>query len=594
VFLTVIANPAWALRYRVDIAHTGVAELDDVLPQVSLLQRLHDSDPPDPIGLIGRARGDSDRVRDAARSLGYYGATVEIRIDGKALDDPDLVGVLEAGDATREVPVTVAIVPGQPYRLRRITTNGLPPGSSIRSTLAVGAQAKAADILAAETALLNALRADGYAFARATREVVVDHDAKSADVTTTIDPGRRVDFGETRFEGLDRIQEDFVRNRLRFAPGDRYSSTLLEDSRADLAGLGVFSVVRTRLGADQPDADGRVPVVINVTERPRRSIAFGAAYATDEGLSLRASWTHRNLFGRGESLQLTAEMSRLLQNTVGDATGHVDLLFRKPDIFAERDLTLQIDVSAIRERLDFYNRDAVVGGFAFERKFNPHLTGALGVRVEAAHLQGSDTPEHVVSVGLPGTVTWNTADSALDPTHGFRVIAALTPTMTFGDDPARYLFARATGTAYFNLGEPGRSVIATRLSLGSIMGASRGAVPINQRFFAGGGGSVRGYAFQSIGPHDALGQPSGGLSILEASLEMRQRFGESWGAVAFVDAGSASADSFGFVEDLRIGVGAGVRYYTPIGPIRLDVAFPLKRDEHSGNWQLYIGIGQAF
>jgi translocation and assembly module TamA len=594
VFLMGVAGPAWALRYSVDIAHTGVAELDSVLPQVSLLQRLRESDPPDPVGLIGRARGDSDRVRDAARSLGYYGATVDIRIDGKALDDPDLATQLEAGDASREVPVTIALTPGQPYRMRRITTNGLPPGSTIHSTLAVGAQAKAADILAAETTLLNALRADGYAFVRATREVVVDHDAKAADVTTTIDPGRRVNIGDVRFEGLDRIQEDYVRNRLRFAPGDRYSSTVLEDSRADLASLGVFSVVRTRLGAEQPDADGRVPVVINVTERPRRTISFGAAYATDEGLSLNASWMHRNLFGRAESLQITAELSRLLHNSPQGTTGHLDFVFRKPDIFTERDLALRVTLSLIRERLDAYNRDAITFGPAFERKFSQRLSGTLGVQVEVARLSGADTPTHVTSLDLPGTLTWNSADNTLDPTSGIRATLALTPTHSFGETTATYLMARATGSTYFNLGEPGRSVLATRLSLGSIMGADRTAIPINRRFFGGGGGSVRGYAFQSIGPRDVLDNPSGGLSILEASVEMRQRFGESWGAAAFVDMGAVSATSFGFAQQVRVGVGVGARYYTAIGPIRLDVAVPTRRDAHSGKWQLYIGIGQAF
>jgi translocation and assembly module TamA len=593
VFL-LAASPAFALRYRVDIAHTGVAELDEVLPQVSLLQRLRESDPPDPIGLIGRARGDTDRIRDAARSLGYYGATVDIRIDGKALDDPDLTGALEGGDAAREVPVAVAITPGQPYRLRRIQTNGLPPGSAVRSNLAVGAQAKAADILAAETALLNALRADGYAFARATREVVVDHDAKAADVTTTIEPGRRIDFGEVRFEGLDRVQEDFLRNRLRFAPGEQYSSTVLEDSRADLAGLGIFSVVRTRLGAEQPDADGRVPVVINVTERPRRTISFGAAYATDEGISLRASWMHRNLFGRAESLQITAELSRLAHNSPQDTTGHLDFVFRKPDIFAERDLALRLELSLIRERLDAYDRDAVVLGPVLERKFNPRLSGALGLQAEVAHLDGADTPHNVTLLGVPGTLTWSSVDNTLDPTRGFRATAALTPTQSFRDQPATYLLARVTGSTYINLGAPGRSVLATRLSLGSLMGADLGEVPISRRFFGGGGGSVRGYAFQSIGPRNASDQATGGLSILEASVEMRQRIGESWGAAAFVDAGSVSPHSFGFVEQMRVAVGVGARYYTAIGPIRLDVAVPLIRDSHSGKWQLYIGIGQAF
>lgn len=589
------AAPVLALRYTVDIARTGVAELDEPLPQVSLLARLRETDPADPIGLIGRARGDADRLRDAARSLGYYGATVDIRIDGRALDDPDLVSALEAGDAAREVPVTVSVTPGQPYRIRRVETNGLPPGSTARSTLAAGAQAKAADILEAELALLNSLRADGYAFVRATREVVVDHDAKVADVTTTIDPGRRVDFGEVRFEGLDRMQEDFVRRRLRFAPGQQYSSTVLEDSRADLAGLGVFSVVRTRLGAEQADADGRVPVVINVTERPRRTISFGGAYATDEGLSLRASWTHRNLFGRAESLQITAELSRLIENSPEDTTGHLDFIFRKPDIFAERDLALRLELSLIRERLDAYDRDAITFGPVLERKFNPRLTGTLGLQAEVAHLNGADTPHNVVSLGLPGTVTWNTTDNTLDPTRGIRATIALTPTASFGDEPATYVMARATGSTYINLAAaPGRSVLATRLSLGSIMGADRDAVPINRRFFGGGGGSVRGYDFQSIGPRNALDQPSGGLSILEASLEMRQRIGESWGAAAFVDIGSVSPHSFGFVDELRVGVGVGVRYYTPIGPIRLDVAIPLIRDSHTGTWQLYIGIGQAF
>ena len=587
-------GPALALGYEVHVASSGDDALDRAIASVSSLVRLSRDGAADGFSLVSRAREDAERLEDAARSLGFYGATVDVHLAGRPAHDAGLAEALEGGDPAARVPVDITVAAGEAYRVRRIEVAGLPPGRAARPRLEAGQQARAADILAAEEALREALRAEGHAFARiARRDLLVDHGARAMDVAFAAEPGPRVAFGAISLGGLGRADEGFVRRRLGVAEGEDFDPRRLASGRDALAQSGVFSSVRVRV-AEVADAGGRVPVHVDLVERPPRSIGFGAAWSTDEGGSVSARWQHRNLLGGGEQLRLSAELSRLLANSPEDFAGRVDAQLRLPDLLGPG-RSLRLDAGAVRERPDAYDRDAVFAGAALETRLAPGVTASLGGLVERSHVVQGDDERFYTLVSTPGTIEWDTSDDKLEPTRGWRLGGTLSPTRSFTEAQGGFLSARGSARSYLDVGGGGgRSVLAMRAAAGSILAGAREDVPADRRFYAGGGGSVRGHAYQSIGPHDSRGQPEGGLSLLEGSIEFRQRIGESWGAAVFVDGGGAAATRTLGSADLRMGVGGGVRYYTPIGAIRVDLGLPLRRDADSGSFALYVGIGQAF
>ena len=186
-------------------------------------------------------------------------------------------------------------------------------------------------------------------------------------------------------------------------------------------------------------------------------------------------------------------------------------------------------------------------------------------------------------------------DGLLNPTKGFRIAATATPTQSLTGVASTFTILQVVASTYVNLAAPGRSVLALRTTLGSVQGAGTFSLPPDERFYAGGSATVRGYKYQSIGPlfpNDL--RPTGGTSLGAATVEYRQRFGASLGAAVFVDTGAVSNNATPFSDMLRTGAGVGARYYTAIGPIRLDVALTLQRRRGDDAFELYIGIGEAF
>ncbi len=200
-------------------------------------------------------------------------------------------------------------------------------------------------------------------------------------------------------------------------------------------------------------------------------------------------------------------------------------------------------------------------------------------------------------IALPLTVNYNStglSDPLSDPVSGGRASVAVTPTQSFGADNLTFLVLQASGSAYFDLGAPGRSVLALRALAGSILGGSNLELPPDQRLYAGGSATVRGFAYQSIGPQFPDNKPMGAKSVDAATIEFRQRILEDYGVAAFVDAGQASAVGMPFSGAVRVGAGIGARYYTPLGAVRADIAVPLNRVPGGDAFELYIGLGQAF
>lgn len=453
----------------------------------------------------------------------------------------------------------------------------------------------AGTVLGARTRLLSALLEDGYPLAKVEeRSASADDTAHTIDVVYAAEAGPRAAIGAITFKGLKDVNESFAQRALTIHPGERYRPSRIEAARRVLAGLGVFSGVSVR-AADHLSADGRIALTFDVEERQRHAVTLTGTYSTDLGISLATTWSHRNLFGNAEQLNLTVAGTGLGSASAGIgynlAAQYIQPLFR------ESNQTLEFDLTGAKQQFDAYSQTAeTLSGF-LRRKFSTLWSGSAGLSLTHDDVTQEGTQRLYELVALPLTGAYDStgiADALRDPTTGLRASVALTPTHAFGGGGLTFVVAQASTSTYFDMSGDGRSVVALRALAGSILGGSNLEVPPDQRLYAGGSATVRGYAYQSIGPLFADGKPIGAKSVDAATVEFRQRIGEDWGAAAFVDAGQASAGGTPFTGTMRAGAGVGARYYTAIGAVRVDVAVPLMPVPRGDIFELYIGLGQAF
>ncbi len=580
--------------YTVEIAPSGDKSLDQALHDSSNLVSLRENAPVGPFALVTRARDDQGRLESALNSYGHYAAHVGIQIAGRSPDDPALPAVLAA--ATAPVPINVAITPGPVFHLRWVTLEGQVPQAA-RDALGVapGAPAVASEVLAGQGRMLDALRGQGYALAKVDAPVaMLDPVAQALDVSYKVDAGPQVDLGPIGIDGLTRVDPDFVRRRLLVHQGERFDPAKIEAARQDLAQLGVFGTVRAR-AADRVNAAGQLPLDFDLTERARHAVGATAAYSTDLGASVGLTFQHRNLFGQAEQLNLGAAVTELGGSASRGLGYDVTASLLKPDVL-RRNQSVQVNLQAIKENLDAYNRTAVLGGFTVLRKYSQFWTVSVGLQAQQSLISQEGTQHSYTLAALPiGVVYDSTGPGGMfEPTRGIKAAATVTPTHELSGQGSTFTILQGQASTYVNLAAPGRSVVAVRGLVGSVQGASTFQLPPDERFYAGGGGTVRGYRYQSIGPRFRDNRPIGGTAVAAGTVEFRQRFGESYGAAVFVDAGQVNSSSTPFGGGVRAGAGVGARYYTAIGPIRLDFAVPVNKQAGDDTFEIYVGIGQAF
>jgi translocation and assembly module TamA len=602
--LCAAAAAADAQSYQVMFPKTGNGALDAALRASSQLESLREKGPVDPLALVLRAQQDVARLETVLQSFGYYQGRVAIKIDERSLDDPALPDHIAALSAETKAAIAVTAELGPLYRVGEVKLEGnVPEGMRERLGIAPGAPAVAAEILAGRDRLLGALLDEGHALARVEPPVAYENPAQRVlDLTFEVDAGPRVDLGEIRVTGLRDVDEAFVRNRILVRPGERFSPGSIERARQDLLSVGVFSGVTARVD-DRLDASGRLPLTFDVQERPGRVLGLSAAYSTDLGGSVGASWSHRNLFGKAEQLNLSASMINLGGTAATGIGYNVSGQFIKPD-FLRRDQSLELKLGALKQSLDAYDQTAILGGVNLNRKLTPTWTGSAGLSAIQERITQQGVQRDFTLLGIPVSLRYDStgrANPLADPTRGIIGNATVTPTLSLaGGDASNEFFTlmQVSGATYldlarFDLAPPGRSVIALRALAGRALGASQFDLPPDQRFYGGGSATVRGFRYQSIGPRFEDGKPAGGTSIEAGSIEFRQRLFGDFGAVAFVDAGRVSVS--GAHDKLHVGAGIGVRYYTAIGPLRVDFAVPVKNNvPGNDSYQVYIGLGQAF
>jgi len=564
------------IRYRVKIEGLEERALRKAVRRSLRSNELRKQRPPTFRMLERRAERDLPRITKILRSEGYYAGTASV----------------EVRPGERSATVEFKVVPGVPYVLRSVAFEfSLPLDTEARPLpdevgLRAGEPAKAASIIEAGERLIRWLKVRGYPFPTlADRQVVVDHADHTVSVVYRLDPGRSGRLGAATVIGCETVREDYVRRKLRWNAGDRFDLSRLEESHDRLAETGLFAGIRiTEEGA--PDEQGNLPVMIQLTERKHRTVRTGIDYKTDEGWGTKVSWEHRNLFGEGERLRFEAAVAEVGVSGEG--------LYRQPDFFRD-DQALFLKVRAAEDDPPAYTSRSIRSVALIERKLSRHLLVQAGPGVTVSEVNQFGEKREFGLLSFPMGLTWDTSDDLLDPTRGGRLDVEAAPVRdTFGSE-VTFLRSTLGYRRYQPLLSSPRVSLAGKARLGSIAGASQMDVPADERFYAGGGGSIRGYSYQSVGPLSG-GDPVGGRSLLELSTELRLRLGERFGFVGFLDGGSAFGAAFpDFDEELLWGTGLGFRYFTAVGPLRLDFAVPLDRRHGIDDaFQVYISLGQAF
>jgi translocation and assembly module TamA len=585
------AQGADPVSYQVQFAPSGDVELDKLLKQTSALVALRSKLPPAPFALIGRARADAAQFLIVLHSLGYDAGQVDITIDGKELSDPGLLAALVAAPAHEDATVHVESKIGVQFHIGQVVLNGLPPGFTPPPMVKTGDVALASPILDASPALQLALQNDGYAFANVGVPLAVATPAThTLNLTYSVAPGPRVNIGPIAFSGLKRTDPNFLRRHMALQPGQRFSAKNVSDARDSLLGLGVFSSVTA---VPEPVVGDSAPILFRVIEQKRHAVSLSGSYATDTGMSVGTSWEDRNLFRHAETLTITATANGL-GGTGTTAPGYdLKTVFTKPDYYA-RGQILTLSVEGLKESLTAYNRTAFLLGASLSRPITKHTAITFGPTFTSERVEQEGVSRTYVLLQFPISFIYNNTGSLLEPMHGINAGISLIPTLPAGGGSKPFVIVQGQAATYIPVEADGRGIIAMRIIAGTILGATTFEVPPDQRFYAGGSGTVRGYTYQTIGPLFPDDTPQGGSAMDAVNLEFRQHVWGNFGVVPFVDAGQVSSSSAPFTGTIRVGAGLGLRYYTGIGPIRVDLALPLSHIAGSGTFALYVGLGEAF
>ena len=548
--------------------------------------------------LSARARTDDNLLRRLLRIYGYYDAEVT-----------QTISAIEPGAAVASSAPSIRfdIAPGPRYRFGAIALGDLAGTGTrypaLRSVFGIqtGDPLDNDRIVVSQQKLDEALGEQGYAFAKLGEpELVADHRREEGDLSIPITTG-----GQYRFGGVVSKLPDFLSSRhleqiARFRSGDTYKRSLVDDLRRAIVATGLISSLTLEPRETAPPQNGEPGTLVldaTMSKAPLRTIAGAVGYDSGEGFRLEASWEHRNLFPPEGLLRLRA--------VAGTNEQLAGVTLRRNN-FRGRDQVLTFDLYGNLVKRTAYVAKTLAATASFETLstliFQKPWVWSVGLEAIASNERPGDTagivatPQTYYVLGLPLRGAVDTSDNLLDPTRGFRAALRVSPEFSLsGGRKVGYARVQADASVYLPLGKA--AVIAARARLGSIAGAEIGDIAPSRRFYAGGGGSVRGFAFQEIGPRDAQGLPSGGRSLSEFSLEARVKtglFGGGLSLVPFVDAGSADVESSPHFRDLRLGAGLGLRYQTGFAPIRIDVATPIGRRTGESPVAVYVSLGQAF
>jgi translocation and assembly module TamA len=591
------------VRYALTIEGLDQIDLEGRFRELSALED-GDGEASNGAQVSARVREDQLLLVRLLRSEGYFDGTGTINVS----QVPEQAGRLQ---------VVVTAVPGDRYKLGQINIAGpetVPPGIA-REALALktGDPIVALDVTAAEANVPLQLTHKGYPFPEiGTRDILLDPDTDTGDYTLPVEPGPRARFGGFTTEGDLAFDAEHVEVLTRFKRGQLYDSRLVDDLREAMVATNLFTTVSAeavRTGEAAPDGTEYVNILVRQDAGPARTLAANAGFSTGEGIRLEGSWEHRNLFPPEGALRASA--------VVGTQEQSLGLQFRRSNA-GQRDRTVLVLAEAARRDYKAYEAFTATLAGRISRESTPiwqkKWTYSYGAELiatnENRYEPATNTRERATFFigAIPLQLGYDRSNSLLNPTEGFRITGRVSPEASLQDGTGFYARTLLDGSYYYPVQD--NLVIAGRARFGTINGISRDQLAPSRRYYGGGGGSVRGYGYQDLGPRAVIANPDfdpekpdkepetisipiGGRSVNEFSLEGRYRFGD-YGVVAFLDAGQVYESQVPKLSGLRYGVGVGGRLYTNFGPLRVDVATPLGRRKGEPWIALYVSIGQAF
>ena len=537
-----------------------------------------------------RAREDEALAVRLLKSLGYY--------DGSA------ISAVEANPPTPGAPVrykaTVTATPGPLYTLSSVTIDAGPvtPPDLLAANFALkmGDAIEAARIQGAEANLQLIAPQRGYPFLKiGDRDILLDDQTPTGAYTLPVDTGPRASFGRLTTAGDPVFGLDHLNVFPRFKEGDLYDSRKTDDLRDALTATGLFSslaVTPQRTGRTNPDGTEGVDLLVQQAKGPPRSLGGTLGYSTGQGLRLEGQYQHRNLF--------PPEGALIASLIAGTQEQGLSGTFRRANA-GKRDRTFSAIAAANHSNYDAFNAFTFTLAARWSYDSTPiwqkRITYAYGGELVGTNesvfdfAQNKKVRRTYGIAALPGQVRWDTSDDLLNPTRGYRLKLNVSPEAAVSGAVRPYARTMVEGTIYKSFSPS--LVFAARARAGSIFGIARDDLAPSRRYYGGGGGSVRGYGYQRLGPFDPNGDPVGGRSLNEFAVEARYRFG-NFGIVPFLDAGNSYASVFPSASDLKFGAGVGGRFYTNFGPFRIDAATPLNKRKGDSKLALYLSLGQAF
>jgi translocation and assembly module TamA len=569
---TAVATAAEIEDYQVHFLGTDDPAILERLQECSKLVDLQEHPPKTELALKHRSEEDIPNLIKALHSLAYYNAHIQLEYDFS--QEPPLV--------------TVYVEPGPVYPLASMTI--LPESLNIAYQdldITLYEPALPADIIEAEEDLIDLLNGEGYPLAKIVkREVVADQETKEVNVTFEVNEGPLATFGKTTITGEKGVLECFIRNKIKWCEGEKYNPILIDKTLTALESTGLFKTIAITPGEMLED-ESELPMNIEVDESKHRSVGFGVGYSTQRGPGFTFEWENRNLFSMGERLYFESNILWKLQE--------MKLSFLKPDyIVQDQDLVLTSELK--RDDTRAYLEKSFSIGAALERQLTRKTRVSQGIMYKQLISEDSQNNGDFNLLKFPFQYKWNNTDDILDPKTGSMIYFRTVPTIQFLDKPFFYSINQFIASGYIPLDREGNFVLASKVNVGMIIGGPNRSIPTPEKFFAGSENTLRGYNYYTVSPLDHHHKPIGGRSMLVYTVEGRWKITDQWGAVVFFDAGNVYKPSFPeFNHKVLKSLGIGGRYYTPVGPLRLDVAFPLDRRPHVDSaFQIYFSVGQSF
>lgn len=563
--------------YTVTFISPKVPSLATEMETYSELVKLANQPLDSKIGLNLRIKEDISIAQKILDSNGYYSGRVEENIDWQA----------------NPIRIHIQFKPNVQYRVNTIHIQYLDkelkylPLSLEEFNLSKDSPALAVNVLSSVSRLMQYIHNNGYPLAKIEKtQYIINRIDYTLDINLIIRQGPLLHMGQVQPQHNLNVSTVFLNKITTWKEGKVWNNALLNSYRTRLQQTGLFSSI-TLTPSDQKEQNGNTSIKLITIEAPPRTISGGLQYSSDQGIGARGTWEHRNVFGSGELFRITAPISRDDQKVMAS--------FRKP-AFGRPNQSLISEAQLKKENTKSYKQQLASITLGVERQFNKRWFGNTSFSVDTGFMNDQDSIKKMFTLfGIPLSITRDSSKNPLNPTQGTKATLNFTPYVGKYKKKILTLRSRFDFSFYLDILKTGKLILANKIAVGSLLGKDIENYPAILRFYAGGGGSVRGYDYQSLGPKNKYGDAIGGLSFSTISFELRLKITESIGIVPFIDGGNIYEKKFpDFKKLIYWGVGLGLRYYTSFAPIRLDIATPLQDRSHNKHFQLYISIGQAF